>query len=459
MTGSINLKNIKKIHFIGIGGIGMSAIAEIMMNQGFSISGSDLKISNITTKLENKGANIYIGHSVDNVKDSDLVVYTSAVGLDNPELSRAKEIGISILDRAEMLGLLMKNYKNSIAISGAHGKTTTTSMSSLIFNDADLNPTILVGGELKQIGGNVKIGSNDFLITEACEYKENFLKFRPTTSVILNIDEDHLDYFEDLNHIISTFNKFANLIPKKGYLFLNYDDYNVRRLASHVDCNVVSFGMNVESSFMAKNLTFDGNGYPNFEVFHNEKKIGSFKLNLPGQHNVYNALGAIALAYTFGIPADSIKSTLEDFKGTNRRFDILGKKDDIIIIDDYAHHPTEIKATLDAVKKYPHNRVWSIFQPHTYTRTKSLLLEFAASFKDADKVIITDIYAAREKDNGDIHSRDLVELIEKEGKDVVYIDSFDSIVGYLKNNAHPRDVVLTMGAGNIYEIGKMFLEA
>ncbi len=458
MNNSINFKNINSVHFIGIGGIGMSAIADIMISQGFKVTGSDMKSSYITNKLQSKGAKIFIGHDSNNVIDSDLIVYTSAVKEDNPELVEGQKREIPTLDRAEMLGILMKGYKNSIAVSGAHGKTTSTSMLSLVLENGNLDPTILVGGQLKEIDGNVKIGHGDYLITEACEYKENFLKFNPNISIVLNIDEDHLDYFTDLNHIISSFTKFVQLLPQNGYLFINNDDYNVRKLTNHVDCNILSFGINTECDFKATNIIFDENGYPKFDVINNNEPIGSFSLSIPGKHNIYNALSAIAVSYTLGVDIETIKSTLQNFKGTSRRFDVLGEKNGIKVIDDYAHHPTEVRATLEAAKKYPHNRVWCVFQPHTYTRTKSLLLEFASSFNNADKIIITDIYAAREKDTGEVHSKDLVHLISQEGKEVIYLKSFEEIKDYLNDHTKSGDLVITMGAGNVYEIGKMFLK-
>lgn len=458
MLDFLNKKKVNNVHLVGIGGIAMSALAEILLDKGYSVSGSDIRASHITTKLSNHGAKVYIGHHQDNITGADIIVYTSAAKPDNPEIVKANELGIPILDRAEMTGELMLAYKTSVAVSGAHGKTTATSMISLIFEHAEFNPTILVGGELNEIGGNVKVGSNDLMITEACEYKENFLKFHPNVGVVLNIDEDHLDYFKDFEHIFSTFSKFAKLIPKKGSLILNNDDYDVRKLISHANCNIITYGINLDSDFQAKNITFSESGYPSFDVIHKGEVLERFSLDIPGQHNIYNALASIATTYTLGVPVEKIKEKLKKFKGTHRRFDILGEWNDIKVIDDYAHHPTEIKATLDAVQKIPNNRVWCIFQPHTYTRTKSLLLDFGKSFDGADNIIIADIYAAREKDTGEIHSKDLVEQINKEGHNAVYISSFEAIVEHLKKHATPKDIVLTMGAGNIYEVGNMLVE-
>lgn len=458
MFNLIKNKKVKHIHFVGIGGIGMSAIAEILLNKGLSVSGSDIRASHITQRLKDKGAKIYIGHSDKNITEPNLIVYTSAVKQDNPELQKAVSLNIPTLDRAEMLGELMKDYENSIAVSGAHGKTTTTSMISLICEHGDLDPTIMVGGELKEINGNVKIGNSKTLVTEACEYKENFLKFRPNIGVILNIDEDHLDYFKDLDHIVSSFSKFTQLIPKNGFLIANNDDYNVRKVFSHANCNIITYGINQECDFQGKNIVFDENGLPSFDVFHKGELLDRFSLGTRGYHNIYNSLAAIATAYTLKVPLVKIKEQLKSFTGTHRRFDILGEKNGIKVIDDYAHHPTEIKATLEASLKYPHNRIWCVFQPHTFTRTKALLLDFASSFVNADEIIITDIYAAREKDTGEVHSKDLVKLIKEDGSEAIYIENFEDIAKYLKENTKPKDIVLTMGAGNIYEVGEIFLK-
>ncbi len=450
---------IKNIHFIGIGGISMSAIAELLLSFGYTISGSDMHGSKITEKLCGKGATIHIGHSINNITDCNLVVYTAAISKDNPELKRAREIGVPVIDRAEMLGLLMKKFSNSIAISGTHGKTTTTSMVSLILEHSGFHPTILVGGELDEIGGNIKIGSSNYLVTEACEYVESFLKFFPTLGIILNIEADHLDYFRDLNHIIEAFTQFARLIPKEGYLIAFKDDPNIRPLLSQVDCNIVTCGIKEDSDYTVRNIDYNHLGFPFFDVYFQNKCLGHFQLNVPGYHNICNALAAIAATHTLGAPVEKIQERLRLFKGTHRRFDILGIAEERTIIDDYAHHPTEIQATLQAASNYPHNQIWCVFQSHTYTRTKSLLKDFAVSFAGADKVIIADIYAAREKDTGEIHARDLVQSIGAHHHDVTYIGGFSDIVEYLSTHTRPGDLILTMGAGDIYKVGEMLLEA
>jgi UDP-N-acetylmuramate--alanine ligase len=454
---NLDKHDVNHIHFIGIGGISMSAIAEVLLTFGYKVSGSDMKASSITEKLSNKGANIAIGHDENHLPDCNLVVYTAAVKNDHPELMKAKKKNIPIVSRAEMLGLLMKKFKKSIAISGTHGKTTTTSMVSLILEYSDFDPTILVGGELDEIGGNVKVGNGEYFITEACEYVGSFLKFFPNIGIILNIDEDHLDYFKDLDHIINTFIQFAKLIPKNGFLIAFKDDPNVEKVLSKVDCPTITYGSNATCDYFTKNIEFNEKGFASFDVFHKNKSLGTFELSIPGKHNVDNALAAIACCHTLGVPVEMIIKNLKLFHGTHRRFDLLGTLGDITVVDDYAHHPTEIKATLKAARNVPHNQLWCIFQPHTYTRTKALLNDFAHSFIDADKIIISDIYAAREKDTGEIHSKDLVEKIKLQNKDVIYMNNFEEIAEYVRTMAQPKDLVLTMGAGDIYQVGKIFL--
>jgi len=446
------------IHFVGIGGISMSGIAHILLKRGHRISGSDRSVSTITDKLKAQGVEFFHGHSREHIKNPDLVVYTSAVDVYNPELEAAREKGIKTIDRASMLGLLMKQFEYSIAIAGAHGKTTTTSMVSLITENAGLDPTLLIGGELDQIGGNVKVGQNRYLVTEACEYKENFLKFHPYIAVILNIDQDHLDYFKDLNHIKSAFAKFAGLIPDNGWVVAFHDDPVLTEIVSGLSCNVISYGLTDEAQVFAKNITFDNSGCPAFELYSKNAYLETIKLAIPGQHNVLNALAAISIALILGIDINTVKTTLAVFTGTHRRFEIKGKYNGATVIDDYAHHPAEIRATLEAAENFPHNRIWCVFQPHTYTRTKFLFEDFARSFNNADRVIVTDIYAAREKDTGEIHSTHLVKEMSNRGKDVIYLAGFEDIARHLSENLQDGDLLLTVGAGNVYKIGEILLE-
>lgn len=451
-------KNIKKIHFIGIGGISMSGLAEIAINKGFKISGSDIQESHLINRLAKDGAEINIPHNEKYISNADLVVYTSAVKEDNPEMVKARELKLPIMDRASFLGKIMKTYRYGIAVAGCHGKTTTTSMISLILKNSNLDPTVLIGGELDEIGGNVRIGRSPYFITEACEYMENFLKFYPFIGVILNIGKDHLDYFRDLSHIKSAFLKFAKLIPKNGCLVLCNDDPNAKEIASFVSCNVKTYSIKNEGDYIARNIKYNKLGHPSFEVFKNGKFSGSFNLGILGEYNILNSLAAIAVSDFLGIPYESVNSTIEDFKGTHRRFELKGIYNDITVVDDYAHHPTEISVTLEAARKTKHNNIWCIFQPHTYTRTKALLNEFANSFNDADKVIISDIYASREKDTDLIHSKDLVAEIKKHKENAIYIEGFPNIAKYIAANAKPGDLVMTVGAGSITDLGPMILE-
>lgn len=452
------LNNIKKIHFIGIGGISMSGLAEIVLEKGFEVSGSDIQDSHLIKKLIKKGAKINIPHHKSNISDAELVVYTSAVKDDNPEMIKARGRNLPLVDRASFLGDIMKTYKYGIAVAGCHGKTTTTSIISLILQNANFDPTVLIGGELDAIGGNVRIGKSPYFITEACEYMENFLKFYPFIGVVLNIGEDHLDYFRDLNHIKSAFLKFAKLIPNEGCLVLCSDDVNTMEIAPLVTCNVITYGIDNDGDYVAKNLRYNDLGHPSFEVYKHGVFKGSLSLKILGKYNILNTMASIAVSDFLGVPFDIVIDTIADFKGTHRRFELKGVYNDITVVDDYAHHPTEIKVTLEAAKKRNNNSIWCIFQPHTYTRTKLLLNEFAESFANADKVIIGDIYASREKDTGLIHSKDLTREINKVSNNATYIEGFENIAKYIAENARPGDLVMTVGAGSITELGPMILE-
>lgn len=454
----IDLSKMRHIHFVGIGGIMMSGIAEILHKRDFIVTGSDRNTSKLTDHLSKLGIKVTIGHSEDNAMGPDLLVYSSAVPEDNVELLKAKELDVPVISRAQMIGLLMPEYNTSIAVSGAHGKTTTTSMISTILDGSEFDATVLVGGISTNLGGNVKIGDNSVMLLEACEYKENFLEFNHNVGIILNIDEDHLDYFEDLEHIIQAFIKFAKQIPETGVLIINNDDYNAKKVISHVNCDVLTFGINTDCNFQARNVTFNNEGHSKFDVYHNDELYGTFILRFPGQHNIYNALAAIVSAYAMEIPLETTIEAVKSYQGTQRRFDILGKYNDALIIDDYAHHPSEIKATLAAVKKMPCNKVTCIFQPHTYTRTNDLMLQFATAFNEADDIIITDIYAARETNTVNIHSKDLVAEIAHEKDCVKYIETFEEIVDFIKSTAQPNDIVLVLGAGNIREVGEMIVK-
>ncbi|WP_051280682.1 UDP-N-acetylmuramate--L-alanine ligase [Anaerovorax odorimutans] len=457
----LNLSDFKHIHCIGIGGIGLSAIAEIFLYRGYKVSGSDMKESEITDKLMRKGAQVFLGHREKNIEGTDLVIYSSAVSQDNPELKGALEKGIKAVSRAEVLGSLMDEYKSSIAVSGTHGKTTTTSMISLILENSQKSPTILVGGNLSEINGNVKVGSSDYFVTEACEYMDSFLKLKPNIEIILNIDSDHLDYFKDIEHIVSSFSKFANLVPKDGMLIAYDANPFVSSIIENLNKNVITFGFNERCDYYATDIKFNSLGLPEFKVNNRGKELCEIHLSVPGEHNIANAVAAFSCCHYLGIDISNIVSTLESYNGTQRRFDVIGvTKDNIKVVDDYAHHPTEIKATLKAAQNIPHNNLWCLFQPHTYTRTLALFDDFAESFEAADKIIMTEIYAAREKNIYKISAKELVNEIKRvyPKKEVYFFSDFNEIANFVINNAENNDLVITMGAGDIYKVAEIILE-
>lgn len=454
----INDNKYSKIHFIGIGGISMSGLAEILISEGYTVSGSDCKDSSIIERLNNLGAKIYISHDENNVNDAELVIYTDAISKDNVELEKAIALGIPVVDRATFLGALMKNYKHSIAVSGTHGKTTTTSMLSTILNNSTLNPTILLGGQLDSIGGNVKLGSRECILTEACEYKGNILKYFPTMAIILNIDEDHLDYFKSMDHIRSTFVEYSKNLKEDSYLVINGDDLSSEKVIASTKAKVVTFGINGDWDYTAENIRFSKEGYPTYDIRIKGDKSYPIKLNVMGTHNIYNSLASVVASHICNIPMKDIQENISKYNGVHRRLEFIGYHNGAKIIDDYAHHPTEIKATLNAVKNTTKGTIYCVFQPHTFSRTKLLLNSFAESFSEANKVIITDIYAAREVDNGLIHSKELADAIAHNGVDAIYLSSFQEIEAFLIDNAKEEDIILTMGAGNIYQVGNSIIE-
>jgi len=456
-----DLKSFRHIHCIGIGGIGLSAIAEIFLSRGYNVSGSDMKSSDVTERLQRDGAVIYLEHSAENIGDSDLVVYSAAVSSDNPELTEAIRKGIRTMSRAEVLGWLMDEYGTSIAVSGTHGKTTTTSMISLIMKDAAYDPTILVGGNLAEINGNVRVGGGDYFITEACEYMDSFLNLRPRIEIILNIDSDHLDYFKDIDHIASSFDRFSKAVPEDGYVVAYASNPFISSILDDLKCNVITFGFDEQCDYYAADIDFSSAGMPSFDIYHLDEKQCSLQLAIPGEHNIANALAAFACCHLLGIGTDVIVSTLQRFTGTQRRFDIIGTtKNNVKIVDDYAHHPTEIRATLKAARNIPFERLWCIFQPHTYTRTLALFDDFAEAFSDADIIVLAEIYAAREKNIHKISAKELADRIRaaSPGKEVHFIQDFDDIADYVLENSIPNDLVITMGAGDIYKVAEKIIE-
>jgi len=454
----INFKEINHVHFIGIGGIGNSAIAEILIDKNIKVTGSDLNITDLTKNLVSLGAIVHEGHQASFIDSPDLIVYSSAINENNIEYITAKEKNIPLMNRAEILGELLETYETSIAISGTHGKTTTTSMITCILKNLAFEPTALIGGNLEAINGNVLIGDGNIIITEACEYKENFLNLKPTYGIILNIEEDHLDYFDGLDHIINAFISFSKNIKPNGALIVNNDDYNTKRIHQYVDGKVITIGINQKSDYQAKNITFDDFSNSTFDLFYKDALLTECTLSVPGMHNIYNALAAIALSHLFEEDIEKIAEETKNFKGVHRRFEYMGEYNGAVIVDDYAHHPTEIKATLSTTKKLDKERTVCVFQPHTYSRTKELLLEFASAFTDADEVIITDIYAAREENTYNISSKDLVNAMQKEQKHVKYIGDLKACEAYLKDTIGPKELVIMLGAGNIRELSENLIK-
>ena len=447
------------IHFIGIGGISMSGLAEILLGEDFKVSGSDSKESPLTDSLTRKGARIFYGQRASNITDDvELVVYTAAIHPDNPEYASAVEKGIPMLTRAQLLGQIMRNYDTPIAVSGTHGKTTTTSMISQILLEADADPTISVGGILPSIGGNIRVGQSETFVTEACEYTNSFLSFFPKISVILNIDADHLDFFKDIDDIRHSFRKFAQLLPADGALIINADTPHYQDIIKDLSCKIITYGLEHEAQYQATDITYDKYGHASFTVLKDGRKAGSFYLKVPGSHNVSNALAAIALARLLQIPDDVIVKGLGSFTGTDRRFQYKGEVAGVTIVDDYAHHPTEIQATLNAAHNYPHKKLWCVFQPHTYTRTKAFFNEFAEALSHADHLVLADIYAARETDNLGVSSKALAEEVKKLGTDAYYFPSFAEIEDFLKEHCSAGDLLITMGAGDVVNIGEDLLK-
>lgn len=450
------------IHFIGIGGISMSGLAQIAIKNGYKVSGSDWNSTDITKKLEKIGADIVYGKDACNeegIKASELVVYTAAAKEDNPERIAASENGIRQIDRAEFLGAIMKKYHHAVGVSGTHGKTTTTSMLAYALINAGLDPTISLGGELDIIGGNIKTGDSDYFVTEACEYTDSFLKFYPTIALITNIEEDHLDYFTGgIEQIRSSFRRFAELTKGNGSVIAMGDDVNIQKaLEGASDLDIVTYGISRDNNYYPENIIYNA-GFPSFDVMRNGEKRCRISLSVPGEHNVLNTLAAIAVCDLMGADVNDAAKGIENFHGVKRRFEKKGYINGAVVIDDYAHHPTEIMATLKAAKEFEHNKIWCIFQPHTYSRTRTLWKEFTNAFFDADELILTHIYAAREKYDGITHPEKLAEEIYQKGIDAKYIDSFEDIAQYVKNHASEGDIIFTMGAGDVTNIAKMIVE-
>lgn len=456
---SLNFEEPIHVHFIGIGGISMSGLAEILLEEGFTISGSDAKQSALTDSLAQKGATIYIGQKASNLSIRPaLVVYTAAIREDNEEFKAAVDAGIPMLSRAELLGQIMDNYEKSIAVAGTHGKTTTTSMISQILLVAKADPTISVGGILEAIGGNIRVGGSEVFITEACEYTNSFLHFHPKYSIITSVEAEHLDFFKDIDDIRRSFHEFAGNTAHDGVLIINGQIAALDQITNNLSCSVTTYGLCESDDFYAKNITYNDHACGTYTLMHKTEDLGTVSLSVPGRHNVSNSLAAIALCLNLGLPLDVIKKGLLQFGGTKRRFEYKGTKNGITVIDDYAHHPTEVAATLTAARNYPHGRIICVFQPHTYSRTKAFLSDFARVLSMADIVVLADIYAAREKNTIGISSKDLLAELQKNGQESYYFPSFDEIEKFLSEKCINNDLLITMGAGDVYLIGEHLLQ-
>ena len=453
------LKKYKKIHMCGIGGVSMSGLAEILKNWDFEVTGSNNVENKATKKLIDSGIKVTIGHHAENVVGADAVVYTAAISKDNIELKTAKLLNIETIERSDFLGEITRCYEDTITVAGTHGKSTTTSMLSLCFLEALKDPSIQVGADLAQIDGNYKVGKSEYFVLEACEYVESFLKFSPKSSIILNIDNDHLDYFKNFENIKNAFVKYVKLLPNGGVLILNADDENCLALKDHTKAKIYTYGIeNEKADFIAKNIEFDNDGFASYDAYKNGEFYEKIKLSVPGIHNVLNSLSCIAMCDAYNLESSTVKKALASFKGAGRRFEFKGKVNNASIYDDYGHHPTEIISTSKALLNKKYNKSWVVFQPHTYSRTASLLEDFAKSLINFDNIIVLDIYAAREKNTYGISSTDLVEKIKSLGKEALYIPDFEECVKYLKENIKENDVILTQGAGTVTEIGEMLIK-
>ena len=446
------------IHFVGIGGIGMSGIAELLIHLGYKVSGSDLKLSPITKRLEKHGGIIFQGHSKEQIAGASVVVTSTAITGDNPEVVRAKELLVPIIPRAEMLAELMR-IKYSIAISGAHGKTSTTSMISQILNTAGLDPTVIIGGLLKGLDTNALHGKGEYIVAEADESDGSFLKYAPAIAVVTNIDLEHLDFYRDIEDIKDKFVQFINSVPFYGLAILCLDNEHIQDILPRLKVRYTTFGMTAQSDLRAREISFMGNK-SFFKVFHHEKLLGDINLNIAGKHNISNALASIATGLELNISFKTIKKALEQIEGVKRRLEIKGRKKGILVIDDYGHHPTEIMATLTAIRESSMGkRLIVVFQPHRYTRTQGLFHEFTRSFYQSDILIVLPIYAASEKEIKGVDAQCLCEGIRKHGhKEVSYAPDFNQALSMITHKLKKGDVVLTLGAGDIYTLGEKLLE-
>ena len=450
-------RHVKKLHFVGIGGIGMSGIAELLLNQGFKITGSDINDSKVIQNLKDKGAEIFIGHDTKNLTDADVLVYSSAVNRDNPEIISAMKKHIPIIRRAEMLGELIALKETSIGIAGTHGKTSTSSMVGAMLSKANLDPTLVVGGLVRNINTNSLLGEGEIIVVEADEFDRSFLSLQPTIGIITNIELEHTDCYEDIYDLQNAFTQFANASPFYGAVIIGNQSPAAADIIQNIKRPVITFGLTKKSDFYASDI-IQNKSETTFAVFYKQKRLGVIHLQVPGEHNVLNALASVALGVEMNIPFHDIAAGLESYKGVRRRFDIKGEANDIIVVDDYAPHPTEVRVTLDRARNGWSRRILAVFQPHLFSRTKAFYQEFAIALMEADILIITDVFPAREKPIEGVTGKMVADFAKKSGhKNVYYLEKLENLEKKLDNLVHPNDMIITIGAGNIWRYAESYM--
>jgi UDP-N-acetylmuramate--alanine ligase len=456
-AASLAGEGIRRIHLIGVGGAGMSGLAEVLLSGGYEVTGCDQKPSPVTARLAARGLTFLAGHDPSHVEGCDLVSYTAAVKRDtHPETRRAAALGLPILSRGELLGRVMAGAKHGVAVAGTHGKTTTTAMVGAILADAGLDPTILVGGDVPAIGGNAMVGGGEYLVTEACEFENTFLSLRPEAALILNIDDDHLDFFKDIDGVVRGFTAFANGVLPGGVLVVNGDDSRARGVAENAHAQVETFGFGQANTWRAASVTYrPGTGFPVFKVMRSGRRLTSIELGAPGDHNVLNALGAAAITHWLGVDVACIATSLAVFRGVRRRFELIGRCNGAVVVDDYAHHPTAVRYALETARRFAPRRLHCVFQPHLFSRSAISRAEFVAALTLADSVILLDIFASREKDPGTVKSEDLVSDLRAAGKDAVYAQSHEEAAARLRRALVPGDFAFTMGAGDVDRVARL----
>lgn len=446
------LNGKKHIHFIGIGGSGMYPLAQILHSEGFYITGSDNNETDTLAAVRSMGIPVALGQRAENIEGADLIIHTAAIMSDNPELMAAKASGVPVLERCELLGLITRRYHHAVCVSGTHGKTTTSSILTQILMEAGLDPSAVIGGKLPLIGGSGRDGKSDIMVCESCEYVDTFLHLEPDIAVILNIDQDHMEYFKTLERLIASFRRFAELATQS--LIVNGDDENTRKAVEGINKKTTTFGWSDQNDYYPVNIGHADGSLYSYDLMYRGDKLCDIRLFVPGKHNILNSIAAAAAAIEVGATPEQAAKGIADFRGAGRRFEILGTCNGATVADDYAHHPAELKATLEAAKELHYKRIWAVFQPFTYSRTAMLLDDFANVLKLADRVVMTEIMGSREKNTYNIYTKDLAAKIDGS----VWFDTFEKVADYLKQNVEPGDLVITLGCGDVYKIAKMILE-